>query len=216
MLRLAPVGALAAVLLLVAIPAAQAQTPANPTVTVTLETGAPPTIALGETGTVKVNVKLDTNYIFCQNPGTMSVGIAITDAGLPGVTATAPSSIDIPIKANVGQASAQTTSSGNATLLLTVTVAKSTTPDHDHAFTITASTPATTPSGCQTLTTMPPPVSKATKDASIRTGPALAMSGTMTGTSGSDTSSSTKKSFFVPLQLEIGILLVAGLLRRRD
>jgi hypothetical protein len=236
MLRHAPAALLIAGFLLVAAPAAlaQASTPADPTIAVSLEVAPKaPVVPLGGAQTFKVNVILSTNYIFCPNASTATVKLELKDMGLAGIVGTLPASVDVPLRANVQPPSATTTSGGNATALLEVTVARSTMPDHDHGFTVTATTPTAAPSGCNTISPNAPKAATASAEVTLRTGPAPLSTGTGTGSvsvgvgdcsanvsapgvsvaaSGTCT---TKKSFFVPLQLELAVLLAVGLLRRR-
>jgi hypothetical protein len=212
-----------AVLLLafaVLLPAAQAQAPVptDPKITVSLEVTptAAPVIPLGATAAFHVNVKLSMQYVICLSPATLTVKLDLKDTGLPGVAGTLPASVDIPVPANASPANAgQFSGQGNASVLLQVAVAMTTVPDHDHAFTLTANTPGAVPSGCQGASPNAPPVSTATKDVAIRTGP-RPMATNMTSTGPSSLPSATaKKSFFVPLPLELGTLLAVGLAGRR-
>lgn len=236
MLRLLPALSLAALCALAALPAAQAQAGANdPRITVTLEVAPKtPTIALGGEQTFNINVKLATNNIFCNSQGSVAVALSLKDTGLPGVTGTLPTSIDVPVRANVNPPSVSVTSEGNNTARLVVTVASSASADHAHSFTVTATTPAALPSGCQSLSAVPPPASTATVDVGLKTGPATG--GVPTGTGGvgvtagtcsanvsaggvsvnANACPTTQDSFFLPMQAQVAVLLLAGLIGRRQ
>jgi hypothetical protein len=234
MLRLAAALCLAALCALAALPAAQAQAGANdPKVSVSLEVSPKaPTIPLGSSQTFLVNVKLSTQNVFCNAQGTMTVKLDLKDTGLPGVTGALAATVDVPIHANVNPPTVTTTSGGNNTARLVVTVASSASPDHDHGFTVLATTPATVPTGCQALSNVPPPAATATADVALKTGPAAMPTGTggvsvtagqcsanvsAPGVSVSAAGScpTTKKSFFVPMPLQVAVLLAVGLLGRR-
>ncbi|MEA3204342.1 MAG: hypothetical protein QOI63_2024 [Thermoplasmata archaeon] len=232
MLRPLPVLCLALLCALAALPAASAQAGVNdPKIAVTVTvTPKNPTIPLGGMQTFKVDVKLTTTNVFCPNPGKVTVGLAPKDSGLPGVVGTLPSSVDVTIAANVGGGQASVNSQGNNTASLVVTVDRTASPDHDHSFTVVATTPAALPSGCSALSASAPPVATGSGDVSLRTGPAGISGGTSgvtvsAGTCGATVAapgvsvaaggSCTQKSFFVPLQLQVAALLGLALLRRR-
>jgi hypothetical protein len=233
MLRLAPALCLAALCALAALPAAEAQAGANdPKMSVTVEaTPKTPTIPLGMAQTFKVNVKVATSNIFCSSPGTVPVKLELKDSGLPGVVGSLPTSVDVSIHANVNPPMVTTTSDGNNTALLQVTVASSASPDHTHSFTVVATTPTTLPSGCQALSNVPPPAATASAEVGLKTGPGAVQTGTgsvsvTAGECGANVSAPgvsvsaggacpTKKSFFVPLPLQVAALLAFGLVARR-
>jgi hypothetical protein len=236
MLRLLPALSLAALCALAALPAAQAQAGANdPKITVTLEvTPKAPTIPLGGAQDFDVTVKLATQNIYCSSQGSVTVALALKDSGLPGVTGTLPTSLNVPVQANVNPPTVTTNSQGSAVAKLSVTVASSAAADHAHSFTVTANTPAALPTGCSALSAVPPPAATATTDVAMKTGSGSGMTSSGTGVgvtagncaanvsagsvsvSAQGSCSTSNKAFFLPLQVQVGALLAVGLLRRRS
>jgi MYXO-CTERM domain-containing protein len=232
MLRPLPVLCLAALCALAALPAATAQAGVNdPKIVVSLAaTPKSPTIPLGGSQAFQVTVTLATTNIFCSSPGKVTVGLMPKDSGLPGVTGVLPASVDVTVAANLAPGAASTTSGGSATATLTVTVAGTAAPDHDHSFTVVASTPAALPNGCQSLSSSPPPAATGSVDVALRTGPAAASTstgGTSSGACAGSASapgvtvsaqgscSSTKKASFAPPLLAMTALAALALVARR-
>lgn len=222
---------------LAAVPAAQAQTQAvDPKVSITV---TPPTAAtivpLGGTATIKVDVHVRIDNAYCSAQETISVTLAPpADSGIPGLAATLPASLNVALAPNLvpGTVPKQYVE-GNATALLTVTAAKTTTADHDHAYSVKASTPAGFPGACRGASASGPAAASGEKAAAVRTGPAATMTDTMSGgvsvnagscganvsapgvTVNAGSTDCSKKSFFLPLQVEVAVLFAVGLLRRR-
>ncbi|MCA1810419.1 MAG: hypothetical protein LC623_00205 [Halobacteriales archaeon] len=233
MLRLLPALSLAALCALAALPAAQAQAGANdPKITVTLEvTPKAPTIPLGGAQDFDVTVKLATQNIYCSSQGSVTVALALKDSGLPGVTGTLPTSLDVPVQANVSPPTVTANSQGSAVAKLAVTVASSAAADHAHSFTVTANTPAALPTGCSALSAVPPPAASATAEVAMKTGAGMTSTATGVGATAGNCAANvsagsvsisaqgscptTNKAFFLPLQVQVGALLAVALLARR-
>ncbi|HUR60958.1 MAG TPA: hypothetical protein VM286_01160, partial [Candidatus Thermoplasmatota archaeon] len=160
--------------------------------------------------------------VFCAQANTITVTLApLGDSGIAGLTGTLPASVSVPLPPNVVPGgSFNQNVKGNATAVLEIAVVSTTMADHDHSFVVKASTAAGFPGDCKGINPTGPAAASAEKPVAVRTGPALASttsgtaSGGASGCSGASCTA-TQKSFFLPMQVQVLVLLAVGLLGRR-
>lgn len=210
--------ALAALVMLVPFASAQAANDPKVTVTMAVSPSTTPTIALGSSAVYNVTISVQADNLVCNGKGTVEVKLAQNSTGLAGVTGELPASVSVELPANFPPTGGSLHQTGNAAATFTVTVSKTTMGNHDHSFTLTATTPNATPSGCQILSTTAPPASTATATVALKTGAAPVIVSTATGGNMTMTgtgSTTTKKSSFVPVPLEMAALMAIVLVGRR-
>lgn len=177
-------------------------------ISVETDAGNPATIPLGEKMSANVTVTLRLTGVVCQGGETTTVTLGI-GAGVTGITATLPATVEVTLPRGSGLISTGT-GEGVAIAPLAITVAKLAPADHDHSYEVKATAPATLPTGCQSTGT--PAAAEDTANVAIKTGPEL-VAPTSSSSSGP---APGKASPGAPLLFLLGALALAAVARRRE
>ncbi|MGB0652903.1 MAG: hypothetical protein ACPGQL_06855 [Thermoplasmatota archaeon] len=205
--------------LLVAAAPASAQTPLDPsaTVSVTIEPG-PMNVNAGGTHQMPFDVAMTVDNLLCPNAVTGRVGLAVEHfpSPLPEYTATVPDAFEFDVPAGAHSGLGGTAVSASGSLVLDLNIAANALQDHEHTFRIIATLDAASLSGCTTVAALPEATAQA--DHAVYTVPepepedASTTMETTGGDAGGEGEDSPAPALLAPLAL-IGAALVA---RRRS
>ncbi|HUR60957.1 MAG TPA: hypothetical protein VM286_01155 [Candidatus Thermoplasmatota archaeon] len=225
--------ALFALLLLTGLAApalAQAPTPLDPVVTLSLKgpvqgVNAP----LGSGQDISLQAALDATNTVCPSPSKVTVTLRVEVVQGTGVTATLPASIEVELPATAGTSGpgpdGLAHTQGATSVPLHVAVARSAN-SSSSVLRVTASVPGGIPSGCQA----PNADKVAAQDRTIEVGLLTDIDQGLNGTGGTQASctfggsathdgiscpQAPRPAFFLPLEAQLLVLLGAGLFRRR-